>query len=43
MYYYAVHGLRLNGARRIRKCYLGPKEYIYASKTHSRKELVPET
>ncbi|MEB3779747.1 MAG: hypothetical protein GSR85_05905 [Desulfurococcales archaeon] len=39
-YYYAVHESRLNGARRVRKCYLGPEEYIYVSKMHSKEKLV---
>ena len=35
VYLYAVHYLKVEGKRKVRKCYLGPEsEYIYVSKMH---------
>ena len=34
-YYYAVH----KHGRRVKKCYLGPKEYIYVSLLHKREQI----
>ena len=39
VYYYAVHYYREGSRRRVRKCYLGPREYVYASLTHAREGL----
>jgi len=35
VYLYAVHYLKVEGKRKVRKCYLGPESsYIYVSKMH---------
>ena len=30
LYYFAVHETRVQGRRRVRKCYLGPDRYVHA-------------
>lgn len=40
VYYYAVHYRRESGARRVKKCYLGPSEYEYVTRLHERESLV---
>jgi len=30
-YYYWVHETKVNGKRKVRRCYLGPQEYSHAS------------
>jgi len=39
IYYYAVHIRIVNDKRKIRKCYLGAKEYYYVKKLHEDSEL----
>jgi hypothetical protein len=35
IYYLAVHYLGYSGKKKkVRKCYLGPEEYVYVSRTH---------
>jgi hypothetical protein len=35
VYYLAVHYLGYSGKKKkVRKCYLGPEEYVYVSRTH---------
>lgn len=33
-YFYAVHEIRGKGKRKRRKCYLGPREYLYVTSLH---------
>lgn len=40
IYYYAVHEERVEGRRKITKCYLGPEFYTYATRTHLSEGLV---
>jgi len=39
IYYYAVHVSIVNDKRKIKKCYLGAKEYYYVKKLHEDSEL----
>ena len=45
VYYYAVHYLgstSVNGKlkKKVKKCYLGPEEYVYVTRTHAKEGLV---
>jgi hypothetical protein len=34
-YFYCHHEYREGGGRRVRTCYLGPREYVYVERTHN--------
>jgi len=43
VYYVAVHYLgRVGGKRMVKKCYLGPEEYVYVSRTHQDLDITLE-